>query len=47
MGCEFLGRGVKLPSRLRSEHAEHAVAPMQATAGPTDRVGENPIEGPS
>lgn len=47
MGCEFLDRGVKFPSRLRSEHAEHVVAPIQATAGPTDMVGENLIEGPS
>lgn len=47
LGCGFLGRGWKLPSHLRSEHAEPVVAPLQATAGPTHGVGENLIEGPN
>lgn len=45
--CEFLGGGWRLPSHLRSEHAEPVVAPMQAEVGPIDGVGENLIEGPS
>lgn len=47
MDCQLLGTGGKLSSHLRSEHAEPVVASMQATAGPTDEVGEYLIEGPS
>lgn len=47
LGCGLLGRGGKLPSHARSEHAEPVVALMHATAGPTHRVWENLIEGPS